>query len=290
MRSPKVSGANLPISSRWPGDSIWKQPRVCADWTSAKVAGSSRSRSSSSMRSPVVRSISSTAWAIDDCMRMPSTSSFSSPISSTSSLSNWLIGKPAALRSTGVRSSSVASDSSTPHGCRATCRGRPSSFSTRSRKVSSRPAAASRPNPEARSSGRSAQRVARIAGPDVREGLGEGVDLAGRHAEGGPDVADRVPHAVGVHHRDAGRALGAEPVEDPLVDLLAPRGLDVDVDVGQRPAQRRQEPLHQQAVPDRVDPGDAEQVVDQAAGARPAGGDPHPARLISSTTSATVRK
>ena len=171
MRSPKVSGANLPISSRWPGDSIWKQPRVCADCTSAKVAGSSRSRSSSSMRSPVVRSISSTAWAIEDCMRMPSTSSFSRPISSTSSLSKWLIGKPAALRSTGVRSSRVVSDSSTPQGWRATCRGRPSSFSTRSRKVSSRPDAASRPNPEVRSSGRSARALrasrARMCGKDL---------------------------------------------------------------------------------------------------------------------------
>jgi hypothetical protein len=42
MRSSKVLGANLPTSSRWPGDSIWKQPRVWVDCTSAKVAGSSR--------------------------------------------------------------------------------------------------------------------------------------------------------------------------------------------------------------------------------------------------------
>ena len=41
MRSSNVSGANLPTSSRWPGDSIWKQPSVLVDWTSAKVAGSS---------------------------------------------------------------------------------------------------------------------------------------------------------------------------------------------------------------------------------------------------------
>ena len=40
-------------------------------------------------------------------------------------------------------------------------------------------------------------------------------------------------------------------------------------------AQRGEEPLHQQAVAQRVDPGDAEQVVDQAAGARPAGRAPH---------------
>jgi len=35
MRSLKVSGANLPMSSRWPGDSIWKQPRVRVDCTRA---------------------------------------------------------------------------------------------------------------------------------------------------------------------------------------------------------------------------------------------------------------
>ena len=39
MRSPKVSGANLPTSSRWPGDSIWKQPRVWVERMSAKVGG-----------------------------------------------------------------------------------------------------------------------------------------------------------------------------------------------------------------------------------------------------------
>ena len=171
MRSPKVSGANLPMSSRCPGDSIWKQPRVCADAMSANVSGSSRPWSSRAMRSPVVRSISSIAWAIDDCMRMPSTSSLSRPISSTSSLSKWLIAKPAALDSMGVRSSREVSDSTTPHGCSATCRGRPSSFSTRSRKESSRPVAASRPKPDVRSSGRSARALrasrARMCGKDL---------------------------------------------------------------------------------------------------------------------------
>ncbi len=123
--------------------------------------------------------------------------------------------------------------------------------------------------------GQLAQRVVHVAGPDVRERLGDRVDLARRQAERGADVADRVPHPVGVHHRDAGDPLAAEPLEDLLVDLGAPGRLDVDVDVGQRRPQRREEPLHQQAVPDRVDAGDAEQVVDQAAGARPAGRDPH---------------
>src|SRR3712207_8789731 len=48
--------------------------------------------------------------------------------------------------------------------------------------------------------------------------------------ERGADVADRVPHPVGVHHRDAADPVGAEAVDDRVVDLHAPRGLDVDVD------------------------------------------------------------
>ncbi len=77
-----------------------------------------------------------------------------------------------------------------------------------------------------------------LRGADVRERLGQRVDLAGRQAEGGADVADAVPRAVGVHHRDARAALAAVPGEDLLVDLGAPGGLDVDVDVGQLVAQR----------------------------------------------------
>ena len=119
--------------------------------------------------------------------------------------------------------------------------------------------------------GQLAQRDPGVAGPDVRERLGDRVDLRRRHPERGADVADRVADPVGVHHRDADAPLAAVAVEDPLVDLEPPGGLHVDVDVGQRLAQRGEEPLHQQPVPDRVDPGDAEQVVDQAAGARAAG-------------------
>ena len=125
--------------------------------------------------------------------------------------------------------------------------------------------------------GQLAQRDPGVAGADVGEGLGDGVDLARRHAERGADVADGVADAVGVHHRDAHAALAAEAVEDRLVDLGAARGLDVDVDVGQRGAQRREEPLHQEVVADRVDAGDAEEVVDQAAGARAARRAAHPA-------------
>ena len=83
-----------------------------------------------------------------------------------------------------------------------------------------------------------AHRHPRVAGPDVGERLGDRVGLARRHAERGADVADGVADAVGVHHRDAHAALPAVAVEDRAVDVLASRGLDVDVDVGQRGAQR----------------------------------------------------
>ena len=132
------------------------------------------------------------------------------------------------------------------------------------------------PQPAGAQLGQLAQRGAGIARADVREGLGDRVGLQRRHAQGGADVAHGVPHAVGVHHRHAHAALAAVAVEDRLVDLGAARGLHVDVDVGQRLAQRGEEALHQQLVADRVDPGDAEQVGHQAARARAAGRDPDP--------------
>ena len=86
-------------------------------------------------------------------------------------------------------------------------------------------------------------------------------------------------HPVGVHHRDAADPVGAEALEDGVVDLHPPGGLHVDVDVGQLVAQRGEEALHQQAVADRVDVGDAEQVGDQAAGTRAARCRPNPQAL-----------
>ncbi len=274
IRSPNVSGPNLPTSSRWPGDSIWKQPRVWVERISRNVASSSSAtpaRSSRSTCTSSTRATSCTAWAIADCIRMPRMSSLSRPIVSTSSLSNWLIGKPIQLASTGVRSSSEPSDSTTPQGCSATWRGRPSSRSTSSNSRSSRGA----DRPLARSSGSSAIACPGVPGPDVREGLGDRVDLHRRHPEHGTHVADRVPDPVGVHHRHAGHPVTAEPGQDLLVDLGPPGRLHVDVDVGQLRAQRRAEPLHQQPVLHRVDAGDAEQVVDHAARPRPPRGDPH---------------
>ena len=146
------------------------------------------------------------------------------PIASTSSLSNWLIGKPCQLASTGVRSSRVALESSTPHGCSAMWRGRPSSRSTRSNSRSNRACA----EPGRAQLGQLGDRVAGVAGPDVRERVGDRVDLGRRQAERGTGVADGVPHPVGVHHRHAADPLAAEALQHPLVDLGAAGGLDVE--------------------------------------------------------------
>ncbi len=158
----------------------------------------------------------------------------SRPIASTSSLSNWLIGKPSQLASTGVRSSSPESDRTTPHGCRAMWRGQAvEPLDDVEHQLEPRHVEPARPQ-----LGQLGEGVADVAGGDVRERLGHRVDLVWRQAEGRTGVADRVTHAVGVHHRHARDPFAAEVVEDPLVDLGAARRLDVDVDVGQLGPQR----------------------------------------------------
>ena len=279
MRSPKVSGPNLPTSSRCPGDSIWNMPRVRVDWISAKVAGSSRGTCVLVVQvdQRVVGRAVDPAHLVDRVRhRRLHPDAEHVELEQAELLDVVLVelahreAQPAGLDRGAVEQRGVGQQ----HPARV------------QRDVPRQPVEP-RDQPEqqvelaARQSrrpqlGQLAQRLVHVAGPDVRERLGDLVDLAGRHAQRGADVADRVPHPVGVHHRDAGDPLAAEPVQDLLVDLGTPGRLDVDVDVGQRLAQRREEPLHQQAVPDRVDPGDAEQVVDQAAGARAAGRDPHP--------------
>ncbi|SIN14549.1 Uncharacterised protein [Mycobacteroides abscessus subsp. abscessus] len=59
IRSPTSRGCIFPISSRCPGDSIWKQPRVWVERISSKVSSSRVSMASRSGRWPSVCSISS---------------------------------------------------------------------------------------------------------------------------------------------------------------------------------------------------------------------------------------
>src|SRR6185312_1551633 len=56
-----------------------------------------------------------------------------------------------------------------------------------------------------------------IAGPNVRERLGDDVDLTQRQPECGADVPDRVAHPVGVHHRHTRDPVPAEAFQDVLV-------------------------------------------------------------------------
>ena len=111
-------------------------------------------------------------------------------------------------------------------------------------------------------------RVALVAGhhglPAV-DLLGPGVLLAGGEAERLGGVAHRHPRPVADdvgHLRGVAAAVG---VVDPLDDLLAPVGVEVDVDVGLLVAVRGDEPLERQLVEDRVDRGDAEGVADRRA-------------------------
>ena len=251
--------------------------RGCGSTGSARRSPGRRAapgRSSRSIRSsPSTRATSSTAWAIADCIRMPSTSSLSRP----SVLDVVLVelahreAQPARLDRGAVEQGGVGQQ----HAARV------------QRDVPGQPV---EPLDQAGTAGRAgrrpaARRAARAARRSARRAsrarmCGNALAIASISPGGMPSAAPTsrigVPHPVGVHHRHAGDPLAAEALEDLLVDLGAAGGLDVDVDVGQRVAQRREEPLHQQAVRDRVDAGDAEQVVDQAAGARAARGDPDP--------------
>ena len=113
-----------------------------------------------------------------------------------------------------------------------------------------------------------AQRGTGVAGTDVRERLGDRVDLARRQRQRRAHVAYGVTDPVRVEHRHARHPVAAERGQYRVVHLGAPGRLDVEVDVRQRLPQRRQEPLEDEVVADRVDAGDAQQVVDEAARAR----------------------
>jgi hypothetical protein len=97
---------------------------------------------------------------------------------------------------------------------------------------------------------------------------GPGVELAGGVAEGPAHVADGRAGLVGDHVGDLGGPVAAVALVDVLDDLLAPAGLDVQVDVGRPVALGRQEPLEQQAEGDGVGLGDPDGVADRRVGRR----------------------
>jgi hypothetical protein len=116
----------------------------------------------------------------------------------------------------------------------------------------------------------------------VRERLGHAVYLVGGIAQGLADLAYGAARAVRVDHGHARAPVPPVALQDHVVDLLAPRGLHVDVYVGQVLAEGIHEPLEHQAVVDGVDLGDTGQVADQRARSRPSRGhaDAHAPYLV----------
>ena len=98
--------------------------------------------------------------------------------------------------------------------------------------------------------------------------LAPGVLLALRKPQRARHVPHRAAAAVGDDVGHLSRVVAAVAVVDVLDDLLAQVRFDVDVDVRRPVARRRQEPLEQQLVGDRVDRGDAERVADRRVGRR----------------------
>lgn len=110
----------------------------------------------------------------------------------------------------------------------------------------------------------------------MREGLGDTVDLGRIHGQRRPHVTNRVPDPVRLRHGDGRDPLLAEPADDRAIDLQPPRGLHIDVDIGQHHPLLRQEALHQQPVLNRIRVRDAQKMVHQRTRARAASGDPNP--------------
>ena len=113
---------------------------------------------------------------------------------------------------------------------------------------------------------------------DVREGLRHHPDLDLRQAERLADLTHRRARAIGVDHRDAPGPLVAVARQHHVVDVLAARRLDVDVDVRELVAHRVQEALEREVVPERVDVGDPQEVADQGPRGAPAARDVYPHR------------
>ena len=194
---------------------------------------------------------------------------------------------PFALRSSGTRSTRSWLASTMPHGCSAMCRGNPEIRSAT--EISS--SICSNLQVDALEFGQAVDRLAQVARRDVRERLRDRAHLDLGQPERFAHLADRRARPVGVDHRDARGALGAVTAQDHVVDVFAPGGFDVDVDVGQVLAHRVHEPLERQVVAQRVDVGDADAGSTRAnrrrcRGTRP--GCPWPSRRRRS--SATVRK
>ncbi len=120
------------------------------------------------------------------------------------------------------------------------------------------------------------QRGAHPVGAGVGEGLGEAVDLLRREIQRLPQVAHGRLGAQGADGADHRGVLPAVPPVDVLDHLIAAVGVEVDVDVRGAAPRGVQKPLEEQAVGDRIDVRDTEDVSDQRVGRRAAPGAANP--------------
>jgi hypothetical protein len=111
-----------------------------------------------------------------------------------------------------------------------------------------------------------------VGGAQVREALGDPVDLRGCDAEGEAGVPQSPACPVGLGHGGDRDPFLAEPFEDRVVALQPAGGFHVDVS-GSDARRTLRKKFEQQAVVERVRGGDAQGVADQRAGARTAGRD-----------------
>ena len=189
-------------------------------------------------------------WCRASSMPKPSRSNLTSPMVAQSSLSHCRTVRPGIRAgSTGQTSTIGRSQMTMPPEWMPRWRGEPSSWPAR-----------------LADDGRDVVAVADGLVPIGR--LGPPVELVGRVTEGLADVADSRAVAV----RDDVGDLGGVPAVVLLVDvldhLLAPAGLDVEVDVRRALAGRAQEPGEEQLPGHGVDDGDAEDVADGGGGGR----------------------
>src|SRR5436189_202210 len=112
-----------------------------------------------------------------------------------------------------------------------------------------------------REAGQLIQLVRQLPRPPVRQ-LGDLLDLSQRQIERLADLAHRGAEPVGGEGADQPHVLVAVALVDPPDQLLADLAREVEVDVGYRCEALVQEPAQEQAVGDRVDVRQAEQVAD----------------------------
>ena len=130
--------------------------------------------------------------------------------------------------------------------------------------------------------GRELERALERHAEAVRDHPRDAVDVGERQPQGAPDVAHHPLRSHGAEGDDLGDVAFAVAALHVIDHLAAPQVVEVDVDVRHADPLGVQEPLEDQAVPQRIDVGDPERVGHQRPGHRAAArahADPAPARV-----------